>query len=116
MPDDKHGGGGQAAPDRDDRDDVGLGTVPAAGADRAHEAEPGGARATDATGDDGEAGGVELVDGFKCLAAAEALGWPSVSIVVRPLDAMGQWAAMLLLNGGPVLQRRPPLIHPAALS
>jgi ParB-like chromosome segregation protein Spo0J len=46
--------------------------------------------------------GVELVDGFKRLAAAEALGWPSVSIVVRPLDAMGQWAAMLLLNGGPV--------------
>jgi ParB-like chromosome segregation protein Spo0J len=46
--------------------------------------------------------GVELVDGFKRLAAAEALGWPSVSIVVRPLDAMGQWAAMLLLNVGPV--------------
>ena len=46
--------------------------------------------------------GVELVDGFKRLAAAEALGWPSMSIVVRPLDAMGQWAAMLLLNGGPV--------------
>jgi len=46
--------------------------------------------------------GVELVDGFKRLAAAEALGWASVSIVVRPLDAMGQWAAMLLLNGGPV--------------
>jgi len=46
--------------------------------------------------------GVELVDGFKRLAAAEALGWPSVSIVVRPLDAMGQWAAMLLLNRGPV--------------
>lgn len=46
--------------------------------------------------------GVELVDGFKRLAAAEALGWPSLSIVVRPLDAMGQWAAMLLLNVGPV--------------
>lgn len=46
--------------------------------------------------------GVELVDGFKRLAAAAALGWPSMSIVVRPLDAMGQWAAMLLLNGGPV--------------
>jgi len=45
--------------------------------------------------------GVELVDGFKRLAAAEALGWPAMSIVVRPLDAMGQWAAMLLLNGGP---------------
>jgi len=46
--------------------------------------------------------GVELVDGFKRLAAAEALGWPAVSVVVRPLDEMGQWAAMLLLNGGPV--------------
>jgi ParB-like chromosome segregation protein Spo0J len=46
--------------------------------------------------------GVELVDGFKRLAAAEALGWPAVSIVVRPLDEMGQWAAMLLLNRGPV--------------
>lgn len=45
--------------------------------------------------------GVELVDGFKRLTAAEALGWPSVSIVVRPLDGMGQWAAMLLLNGAP---------------
>jgi ParB-like chromosome segregation protein Spo0J len=46
--------------------------------------------------------GVELVDGFKRLAAAEALGWPAVSIVVRPLDEIGQWAAMLLLNRGPV--------------
>jgi ParB/RepB/Spo0J family partition protein len=46
--------------------------------------------------------GVELVDGFKRLAAAEALGWASVSIVVRPLDELGQWAAMLLLNRGPV--------------
>jgi ParB-like chromosome segregation protein Spo0J len=46
--------------------------------------------------------GVELVDGFKRLAAAEALGWAAVSIVVRPLDEMGQWAAMLLLNRGPV--------------
>lgn len=48
------------------------------------------------------ADGVELVDGFKRLAAAEALGWPAVSIVVRPLDEMGQWSAMLLLNRGPV--------------
>jgi ParB-like chromosome segregation protein Spo0J len=45
--------------------------------------------------------GVELVDGFKRLAAAEALGWPAVSIVVRSLDEMGQWSAMLLLNRGP---------------
>jgi ParB-like chromosome segregation protein Spo0J len=46
--------------------------------------------------------GVELVDGFKRLAAAEALGWPSVSIIVRPMDEMAQWTAMLLLNRGPV--------------
>ena len=45
--------------------------------------------------------GVELVDGFKRLAAAEMLGWPTLLIAVRPLDATGQWAAMLLLNRGP---------------
>jgi ParB family transcriptional regulator, chromosome partitioning protein len=45
--------------------------------------------------------GVELVDGFKRLAAAEMLGWPTLQIVVRPLDEPGQWATMLLLNCGP---------------
>jgi ParB-like chromosome segregation protein Spo0J len=45
--------------------------------------------------------GVELVDGFKRLAAAEMLGWPTLLVAVRPLDATGQWAAMLLLNRGP---------------
>lgn len=45
--------------------------------------------------------GLELVDGFKRLAAAEALGWPTLSLTVRPLDEVGQWATMLLLNRGP---------------
>lgn len=45
--------------------------------------------------------GVELVDGFKRLAAAERLGWPTLELVVRPLDKPGQWATMLLLNRGP---------------
>jgi ParB/RepB/Spo0J family partition protein len=45
--------------------------------------------------------GVEVVDGFKRLAAATALGWTTLLVVVRPLDETGQWAAMLLLNRGP---------------
>lgn len=45
--------------------------------------------------------GVELVDGFKRLFAAEMLGWSTVLLAMRPLDATGQWAAMLLLNRGP---------------
>jgi ParB-like chromosome segregation protein Spo0J len=45
--------------------------------------------------------GVELIDGFKRLAAAETLGWPTLLVAVRPLDAAGQWATMLLLNRGP---------------
>jgi len=44
---------------------------------------------------------VELVDGFKRLAAAQMLGWPTLQVQVRPLDEPGQWTAMLLLNGGP---------------
>jgi ParB-like chromosome segregation protein Spo0J len=45
--------------------------------------------------------GVELVDGFKRLWAAEALAWPTLVVAVKPLDATGQWATMLLLNRGP---------------
>jgi ParB/RepB/Spo0J family partition protein len=45
--------------------------------------------------------GVEVVDGFKRLAAATSLGWTTLLVVVRPLDETGQWAAMLLLNRGP---------------
>ncbi len=45
--------------------------------------------------------GLELIDGFKRLRAAETLGWPTVEIVVRPLDEAGQWATMLVLNRGP---------------
>jgi len=44
---------------------------------------------------------VELVDGFKRLWAADMLGWPTLEAVVRPLDELGQWTAMLLLNRGP---------------
>jgi ParB/RepB/Spo0J family partition protein len=42
--------------------------------------------------------GVDVVDGFKRLWAAEGLGWTTLQVVVRPLDEMGQWATMLLLN------------------
>ncbi len=44
--------------------------------------------------------GVELIDGFKRLTAATMLGWATLLVTVRPLDETGQWAAMLLLNGG----------------
>ncbi len=45
--------------------------------------------------------GVELVDGFKRLAAATTLGWATLVVAVTPLDETGQWATMLLLNRGP---------------
>jgi ParB-like chromosome segregation protein Spo0J len=45
--------------------------------------------------------GVELVDGFKRLAAATAMGWETMVVAVTPLDETGQWATMLLLNRGP---------------
>jgi ParB-like chromosome segregation protein Spo0J len=45
--------------------------------------------------------GVELVDGFKRLAAATTLGWATMLVAVTPLDETGQWATMLLLNRGP---------------
>jgi ParB-like chromosome segregation protein Spo0J len=45
--------------------------------------------------------GVELVDGFKRLAAATTMGWTTMVVAVTPLDETGQWATMLLLNRGP---------------
>lgn len=45
--------------------------------------------------------GIELVDGFKRLFAAKALGWMSLKVTTRPFDERGQWMAMLLLNRGP---------------
>jgi ParB-like chromosome segregation protein Spo0J len=45
--------------------------------------------------------GVELVDGFKRLAAVTTLGWATLVVAVTPLDETGQWATMLLLNRGP---------------
>lgn len=47
------------------------------------------------------AGEVEVIDGFKRLAAATTLEWATLLVVVRPLDETGQWAAMLVLNQGP---------------
>ncbi len=44
---------------------------------------------------------IEIVDGFKRLAAAEMLSWPTLVITVKPMDATGQWATMLLVNRGP---------------
>jgi ParB-like chromosome segregation protein Spo0J len=44
------------------------------------------------------AGTLELVDGFKRRAAAMQLGWPTLTVSVRPLDGRGQWTAMLTLN------------------
>lgn len=45
--------------------------------------------------------GIEIVDGFKRLWAAKALGWPSLKVTMRAFDERGQWTAMLLLNRGP---------------
>jgi ParB family chromosome partitioning protein len=42
----------------------------------------------------------ELVDGFKRLFAAKALGWRSLRVTMRSFDERGQWAAMLMLNRG----------------
>ena len=50
--------------------------------------------------------GVELVDGFKRLAAATTLGWSTMVVAVTPLDETGQWATMLLLNRGPSVDDR----------
>jgi ParB/RepB/Spo0J family partition protein len=47
------------------------------------------------------AGRLEVVDGFKRRAAATAMAWPSLLVVVRPLDETGQWVTMLALNRGP---------------
>jgi ParB-like chromosome segregation protein Spo0J len=45
--------------------------------------------------------GVELVDGFKRLGAAERLGWETIELVVKPLDETAQWTTMLLVNRSP---------------
>ena len=42
----------------------------------------------------------QLVDGFKRLAAAKALGWPTLQVVVRDFDETAKWIAMVLLNRG----------------
>ncbi len=42
----------------------------------------------------------EVVDGFKRVEGARRLKWPTLKVSVARVDEMGQWAAMLLLNGG----------------
>jgi ParB/RepB/Spo0J family partition protein len=44
---------------------------------------------------------VEIVDGFKRLAAARRMGWPSLQVRVIALDEAAVWATMLALNRGP---------------
>lgn len=43
-------------------------------------------------------GTVEILDGFKRLAAAKRMGWPTLVVSAREMDEAGQWAAMLALN------------------
>lgn len=45
-------------------------------------------------------GMLEVVDGFKRRAAAQAMGWPALRASVRELDETGQWVTMLALNRG----------------
>lgn len=45
-------------------------------------------------------GELDVVDGFKRRAAAQAMGWPTLRASVRELDETGQWVTMLALNRG----------------
>lgn len=42
----------------------------------------------------------EVIDGFKRVEAARQLKWATLKVSVARVDETGQWAAMLLLNGG----------------
>jgi ParB/RepB/Spo0J family partition protein len=42
--------------------------------------------------------GLELIDGFKRLRAAEQMGWTTLRVASMDVDEPGQWAAMLALN------------------
>jgi ParB-like chromosome segregation protein Spo0J len=46
-------------------------------------------------------GGLELIDGFKRLAAAGAMGWTTLRVSTVQVDEVTQWAMMLALNRGP---------------
>jgi ParB/RepB/Spo0J family partition protein len=43
-------------------------------------------------------GALEVVDGFKRLAAAKRMGYAELSVGIAPLDETAQWAMMLALN------------------
>jgi ParB/RepB/Spo0J family partition protein len=45
--------------------------------------------------------GIELIDGFKRLAAAKTLGWTTILVSLRALEAPARWTVMLLINRGP---------------
>lgn len=45
-------------------------------------------------------GELEVVDGFKRRAAAQAMEWPTLRACVQELDQTGQWVTMLALNRG----------------
>ena len=42
--------------------------------------------------------GLELIDGFKRLRAADEMGWTTLRVTSLDVDEQGQWAAMLALN------------------
>ena len=45
-------------------------------------------------------GRLEIIDGFKRLAAAKRMGWPALVVSTAQLDEIAQWATMLALNRG----------------
>jgi ParB/RepB/Spo0J family partition protein len=45
-------------------------------------------------------GTLEILDGFKRLAAAKRMGWPALFVSATELDETSQWATMLTLNRG----------------
>jgi ParB/RepB/Spo0J family partition protein len=46
-------------------------------------------------------GRLEILDGFKRLAAAKQMGWPALQVSATERDEASQWATMLALNRGP---------------
>jgi ParB-like chromosome segregation protein Spo0J len=46
-------------------------------------------------------GALEIVDGFKRLAAARRMEWPELAVSTIRVDERAQWATMLALNRGP---------------
>ena len=45
-------------------------------------------------------GRLEILDGFKRLAAAKRMGWPTLEVSATERDEASQWATMLALNRG----------------